>query len=308
VSCDDVLDRLNDGAPGVAEHLELCPSCRAFERDGRRLAEGLRSLAARPERPRRWLPLAAAAALLLGVAAFVLRPDPAAAPAAEPSEPILESDEPLWGAVVAVDPAEGRVAVSAGANDRVLPGQRITLYRRGGAAESEVGTLVIDRVEETWASGLLTDRRANPRAGDFFVTGRLLTPEERAELLDYLFTCRPVPSAEFRALLARPPDAARLLAFGAPLRIFLETEGADLATQVRVREALAPADELDRRVRLAGLDHDVEFLSRLRDPRARARLRAILPAAPEGPALHAWWAVSKDRFRWDPMGDRYERR
>ncbi len=324
MTCDEAAERLPDDAPETAEHLAGCGACRELEedyrRDGELLAAGLRTLAGRraPSRPWRFVPVAAAAALLLGILALLVRPAVEAVPAEGPEEdlpePLLASGDPLWGTVIAWDPAQGTAAVSAGADDQVARDQVFTLYRRGGAAETEVGTLVIDRVEPGWSSGRLRDRRADPRVGDFFVSERLLTPEERARALDYLFTCRPLPAAEIRALVSRLGSddraAAELVAMGAPVRVFLESGGADLATQVRVREAIAEADDLDRRVRQSGLDHDVELLARLRDPRARGRLRAILSGVravpPPGPRLHDWWQASKDRLRWNPGLDRFE--
>ena len=72
-------------------------------------------------------------------------------------------------------------------------------------------------------------------------------------------------------------------------------------------------------MRGAGLEHDVEFLARLKDPRAVDRLARILatvaPFSKEGlPAagpdlagrMHEWWAMSKDRVRWNAAADRYE--
>jgi hypothetical protein len=324
MTCEEAVERLPDDAADVADHLAGCPTCREldedYRRDGELLAAGLRAMAERPRRrgaPWRLLPVAAAGALFLGILSLLFRPTPDGTPAGLPEpalpEPLLASDEPLFGTVIAWDPAQNVVAVSAGADDRVALDQVLTLYRRGGAAETEVGTLVIERVEAGWSSGRLRDRRADPRTGDFFVSERLLTAEERVRVLDYLFTCRPVPAGEIRALVARlgsdPRAAAALRDLGAPVRVFLETGGAGLADQVRVREAIAETDDLDRRVRLSGLDHDVDLLSRLRDPRAAARLRSILAAAapPPAPRLHDWWAASKDAFRWNPVLDRFER-
>ncbi len=346
MTCEEALDRPPDDSPEAAAHLASCASCRAreeaFARDGALLAAGLRGLAARPgleaailrrvaraSRFRRAIPVAAAAALFLGILALVLRPEGGELPAAEREdslpEPVFTSEDPLWGAVIATDPAAGTVAVSAGADDRVLPGQVLTLYRRGGAAETEVGTVRIERVEPGWSSGRLVDRRADPQVGDFFVSERLLGPEERARLLEYLFTFRPVPEREILDLVGRleadPGAGPRLLALGAPVRILLEGDRIDLARKVRAREAIARDDDLDRRVRQAGWDHDVEFLARLRDPRAHARLRSILsgvrpfsregvppPGARLSATLHDWWNAARDRLVWDPRADRWRER
>jgi hypothetical protein len=363
MTCDEVAGRLPDETPEILEHLAACPACRsrrdAYARDGELLAAGLRRIArGRPSAvpavlargpardpgvspPRRLVPFAAAAAMLLGVFALVVAPGnrPTAPPspdseeAAWPEGPekldfVVAGDNPLWGQVIAVGDAPGdggTVGVSCGTIDRVAAGQAFTIYRWSDAGEVEVGKLYIDRVEETWSSGRVKNLKLDPRVGDFVVADRLLREDEKAALLAYLFSFRPLEprdEARVRALLARLPgeNAAReLAALGAPARIALERMGLDPELRARAQEALAGTEKLDRRVRGGGLDHDVEFLARLGGPRAAARLRRILAGVrpfsregfpPPGPGraafLHDWWAGAKDRVRWNAALDRFE--
>lgn len=295
--------------------------------DGDLLARGLRERAGRPDfasavlarierRPRRWMPLAAAAALLAGIAALFVSTPPPPAPAWAEDRPslfviqlseeaggdlmIIPVDRALWAQVVSVDGPE-RVGISAGSDDGVHPGQRLSVYRGRTRSTVEVGTFVAEEVETSLSRGRIEDLKFVPHAGDFVVPGRPLDVGETAALLDYVFSFGPVTDelrARARKGLLDPPTGA--------LRVALDAE------RVRVDSRLFPHDRL---VRGAGLEHDVEFLARIRDPRAYERLQgilsAVMPGLPEaGPGLtaelHAWWAGAKGRLRWNAEADRFE--
>lgn len=315
--CEEVVERLPDESPDVAEHLRGCAPCRAedeaYARDGQLLALGLRAAAGEPalgapvaarllETPsarRRIVPLAAAAAMLVGVLAIIFasrrgddptkgHPAPATPADTQLQKPsllvihgeaeddlqIIPTDRVLWAQVVGID--ENRlVQVSAGASDALEIDQKLTVYRRIQGGYSEVGTLRLLRIAESTASGRLVEAKLAPRAGDVVVAGRPLGADDRKAVLEYILSFR-----------------------------------------LRGANASSPYDRL---VRGAGLEHDVEFLARLKDPRAHDRLARILanvaPFAKEGfPAagsdlagrMHEWWATSKDRVRWNAEADRFE--
>jgi hypothetical protein len=309
--CEDVVGRLPDDSPEVAEHLRGCAACRALEeaydRDADRLAAGLRGFAGEPalgaksvaRRPapapaRRIVPVAAAAAMLVGVLAAVFAPQrggglpkspPAAGKLDKPSLLVIHgdgagdlqmipTDHVLWAQVMVVD--ENRlVTVSAGLSDAVEVGQQLTIYRHAQGGYSEIGTLHVLEVRESTSSGRVLFSSDAPRVGDAVVSGQPLTADEKRALLDCVFSLR------------------------------LRNGGG--------------SNPYDRLVRNAGLEHDVEFLSRLRDPRAYDRLGRILgsiapfakdgipaPGPDLGPRMHEWWAGAKDRVRWNAAADRYE--
>ncbi|HXX95326.1 MAG TPA: hypothetical protein VEN81_17010, partial [Planctomycetota bacterium] len=245
---------------------------------------------------RRLVPVAAAAAMLVGVLSVIFGPDrggepalrrPAAGKLEKPSLLVIHgegegdgalqmipTDQVLWAQVVAID--ENRlVTVSAGRNDSVEAGQQLTLYRRIQGGYREIGSLRVLESREATAWGRVQAVADPPRVGDLVVSGQPLTPEEKRALLDCVFS-------------------------------------------LRLRQG-GGANPYDRLVRNAGLEHDVEFLARLRDPRAYDRLARILggiapfardgfppPGADLAPRMHEWWAVAKDRVRWNPEADRYE--
>ena len=329
MTCADVLERLpDDGA--VSEHLAGCPSCRAeqalYDQDGRDLAAALRSTANDSNRLNRSGPLVAAAAalfaVLLGLAMFRPAPPARISPAADPLEFLVSRENALWGQVLAFDPESGDVAGSVGLRDGVVARQALTLYRRTAEGEVEVGVLEVDRVQHAVSAGRLVERRLDPAPGDFALADRLLDAAEKAAVLDHLFSFRPVTDADRRAVLAAlarlgDPDlsvreAARseLLAGGGAVRAAidaLEHSGLDLALRIRAREALEEADGVDRIVRGPGLERDVDFLTRLRDPRGAERARAILGGlvAPDAD-LHDAWSALRSRVRWNPELDRWE--
>lgn len=340
MSCDETLATSDD-------HVRACASCqeerRLFDRDGRELADALRGLArrgasprAKPEEapPRRsaspqakrggWVPLAAAAALLASVLALALMPvPPVELPRpADALQFLVSREDALWGQILAIDDA-GRIAVSVGLRDGVQPGQELALYRRTPAGEVEVGTLVVEDVQQAASAGRLSQRILEPAAGDFALADRLLDAQEKAAVLDHLFSFRPIEDArvldalrrlESLDLEARASGRRDLLAGGGAARVALERLDLAPALEIRAREALREADRIDRLVRDAGLERDVEFLSRLRDPRAHARLRAILgevmTVPPPGPdfadRLHEPWMSIKPRVRWNADRDRFE--
>ncbi len=344
MKCAEVVERLPDEAPEIRAHVAGCLSCRdemeAFERDGELLSEGLRAEAGEApkvelasRRPAwRWLLPLAAASVFAAILLQVVQPPPslrAPAPAEDlptsGGELVILGDDPLWGQVIAVDLSAGTVAVSVGRAHNVVPGLAVTLYR---GSEEVVGKLVIEKTEEGWSTARLREQRMAPQVGDYLLCDRLLDEGERRAFLAYLFTFRPLTGrdeADVRALVAKidsgdRESASALAAAGAPARIVFERIEPDLGVtaRVRARAALGGGERVDGLVRGAGLDHDVQFLARLRDPRARARLQAILSRVEpfEKPGLreqgmdlrevlHDWWIVSKDRVCWDAEADRY---
>ncbi len=296
-----------------------------------------------PARGRRLWPVLAAATVLLGIVAVIVFrvPEPAITPALEtprekpslivvPGEEeveIIPTDQALWAQVVG---AAGPVAISAGRADGVLAGQRLTVYRQGRGGYHEIGKLVVEKVEESLSTGRLEGAREAACVGDFVIPGRALTAAERMALFDYLFTFRALSEKDEADVRASLRDLERgdgrggraLAAMGAPARLVLDRMGQKgLGAEARdlLREALSEADRHDRLVRGVGLERDVEFLARVKDPRAHERLKRILsavsPFAQEGLAaagtdlaatLHGWWAARKDRVRWNADADRYE--
>jgi hypothetical protein len=314
------------------EHVRGCAVCLAeqalFDRDGRALAKALRSAASKPRRGGGWIPVAAAAALLVSLLALAFVPVPPVARALPAGPDALEflvsRENALWGQVLAIDDS-GKIAVSVGLRDGVQPRQALTLYRRTPEGEVEVGTLVVDDLQQAVSAGRLSEKVLEPAPGDFVLADRLLDAQEKAAVLDHLFSFRPL--ADERQVLAalhrlESPDLSvreagrrELLAGGGATRVVLERLDLAPSLQIRAREALGEADRIDRLVRDPGLQRDVEFLSRLRDPRAYARLRAILgsviPAFPgPGPGLadrlHEPWMSIHARVRWNADLDRYE--
>jgi hypothetical protein len=319
--CDETL-ALSD------EHVRGCAACRAeqdqFDRDGRDLAEALLRAAAPRRRYGGWVPLSAAAAILASVLALVLMPVPAvdAPRPADARQFLVSREDALWGQVLAIDDA-GRIAVSVGQRDGVQPRQALTLYRRTSDGEVEVGTLVVEDVQQAVSAGRLSEKLLEPAAGDFALADRLLDAQEKAAVLDHLFSFRPIEERrvidalrrlESLDLEVRASGRRDLLAAGGAARVILERLDVPPALGIRAREALRESDRIDRLVRDAGLERDVEFLSRLRDPRAHARLRAILEGVmtvpPPGPEfadrLHEPWMSIKPRVRWNADRDRYE--
>ena len=308
MKCDDVVDRLPDESPDIVEHLRGCAACRtlqeAYDRDADRLAAGLRAAAGDPKLgaasltaprtapPRRIVPLAAAAGMLVGVLAILFVPQrgvdpvrPPANPAAKPALlvihgdgegdlQIIPTDHVLWAQVAGLDENK-LVSITAGTADALAGGELLTVYRRIQGGYREVGTLRLLEVGESISKGRMADVKDSPRLCDLVVAGRPLEPRERDELLEYVFSFR--------------------------------LHGGN------------PASPYDRLVRDAGLEHDVEFLARLKDPRAYDRLARILgglkPFLTDGfPAptpdlaarMHDWWAGAKDRVQWNVAADRFE--
>ncbi|HEX7896699.1 MAG TPA: hypothetical protein VF950_03010 [Planctomycetota bacterium] len=319
--CDEILATSD-------EHVRGCAACRAeqelFERDGRELAAALLRAASPARRFGGWIPFAAAAALLVSLLALAFVPVPPVerAQPADALQFLVSRENALWGQVLAVDDA-GRVAVSVGLRDGVQPRQALTLYRRTADGEVEVGTLVVDDVQQAVSAGRLSEKLLDPAAGDFALADRLLDAAEKAAVLDHLFSFRPLAD-ESKVLDAlhrlesqdlRDSGRRDLLAGGGATRVVLERLDLPPTLLIRAREALSETDRVDRLVRDAGLQKDVDFLSRLRDPRAYARLKAILgdvlpifPAPGPGLAdrLHEPWMSIQSRVRWNPDRDRYE--
>ena len=323
MSCDELLATSDD-------HVRGCASCLAeqelFERDGRELAAALRRSASWTRRFGGWVPVAAAAALLVSLLALAFVPVPPAerAQPANALEFLVSRENALWGQVLAVDDT-GKIAVSVGLRDGVQPRQALTLYRRTSAGEVEVGTLVVDDLQQAVSAGRLSEKFLDPAAGDFALADRLLDAEEKAAVLDHLFSFRPLADEgkvldalrrlESADLAVREAGRRELLAGGGAVRVVLERLDLSPTLLIRAREALSEADRIDRLVRDAGLHKDVDFLSRLRDKRAYARLRAILGGVipsfpPQGPGLadrlHEPWMSIHSRVRWNADRDRYE--
>jgi hypothetical protein len=313
--CEDAALRLPEESSEVADHLRGCAACRAlaaaYDRDLDRLVAGLRtqagteslrarvlgSLPARPSRAgaRRIVPLAVAAAIMVGILALLFVPTPRGngrtGELARPANPldkpallvihgetegdlqIIPTDRVVSGQVVSME-KDGRVTVSVGSSDALSGEEALAVYRRIHGGYAEVGMLHLVEIGESISRGRMVDPGRSPQAGDLVVLGQPLKAEEKRALLEYVLSFR-----------------------------------------LRGANEASPYDPLVRR---AGLEHDVEFLSRLTDPRAYDRLARILsgvapfnreglpPAGPELAArMHEWWASAKDRVRWDAGLDSY---
>ncbi len=308
--CEEVVERLPDEGPEIDAHLAGCASCRtlaeSYERDGELLAEGLRAAAgepalaaavagrlARTEAPRRrFIPLAAAAAVLAGVLALILvsqrRDDPAQpAPANTLSKPSL----------------------------LVIHGEN----------EDDLQIIPTDRVLWAQVVGVDENRRVVISAGasDALAVDQKLTVYRRIQGgYSQVGTLRLHEVAESSstgrvAELRQTPRAGDLVVSGQPLDAPERKALLEYVLSFRLR-GVNEANPYDRLVRGAGLEHDVEFLARLKDPRAVDRLARILanvaPFAKEGfPAaapdlagrMHEWWAASKETVRWNVETDCY---
>ena len=97
-----------------------------------------------------------------------------------------------------------------------------------------------------------------------------------------------------------------LLRLGYPAYVTLLKRKKDVDLEVRMR-----IDRVVTRLRVfhdlvenRGLDHDVEYLHRLKNDKARARLRAILPSGVKA----ADWKNTRARYFWNPKIQKYQSR
>jgi hypothetical protein len=313
--CEDAALRLPDDSPEVLDHLSSCGACQAraaaFDRDADRLVAGLRTqagtgalgarvlgtLSARPARTaaRRWVPLSVAAAMLLGVLALIFAPPPTLqGPGGGASRPVNPLDKPAL--LVIHGEAEGDLQIIP--TDRVVSGQVVKVEKDGrvtvsvGSSDGLAGgeaLAVYRRIHGGYSEvGMLR----LGEIGESISRGRLADPGRTPQAGDLVVMGQPLNAGEKRALLEYV-----------------------LSFRLRGANEASPYDPLVRR---AGLEHDVEFLSRLKDPRAYDRLARILsgvapfdreglpPAGPELSArMHEWWAQAKERVRWDAGLDCY---
>src|SRR5207245_200304 len=109
-------------------------------------------------------------------------------------------------------------------------------------------------------------------------------------------------SASGRVVVATDaPRVGDAVVSGQPLRAEEKRALLDCVFSFRLRRGNA-SNPYDGLVRRAGLEHDVEFLARLKDPLAYDRLARILanvspfqkgfppPGTDLAPQMHAWWA------------------
>lgn len=333
MNCEQVITRLPDEDPEVAEHLEQCASCRAlqeaYRRDAVELAAGLRELAgdpvldpakvrrpaSPPRRQRSFIPLAAAAALVLGILGVILfspeTPAPTAqAPAENPhrfmvpdpdSLPVqllivqsgsglqmLAARKPVWGAVLSIDVPAGRISASIGRTDVTAPDQEFVIYRQTERGYVKIGAVVFDALEDSLSHGPVESPALNPRVGDFVVPAEFLNHAEKEALLAYVFSFRPVTGKDRSRILSllntlgSDTEAGRkLAAMGGVAAVVLDglvTEGHDTFLLANGARALSEGAPVGRLVRGSELERNVEFLARLDDPRAYPRLKRILAA------------------------------
>ena len=230
--------------------------------------------------------------------------------------------------MISVDPKSGLVSVSLGSRDDIARNQNLTTYRSVEHGFVQVGTLTIEKVGDTLSHGQIRNARMTPKAGDLVAPVRFLSPAEESAVLEYIFSFRAVTEEdrdrvhELLTKLDTDPSAARELAgMGGPAAVALDQlkrGGLDSNLLNAGARALYIGAPIGRLVGDAGLEHDVQFLARLDDPRAHARLARILSAvepfaknAPKpGPDLagriHAWWVGAERRVRWSPEADRYK--
>lgn len=313
MTCEDAAARLPDDGPDVAEHLRGCASCRtlqeAYDRDADRLAAGLRTqagpadgfgarVAAALHRPpvrttaRRIVPLVAAAAMLVGVLALIFAP---AQPGVDPgrAQPTNRLDKPAL--LVIHGEEEGDLQIIP--TDRVVSGQVVEMDEHRlvtvsvGTSDALAGGEVLAVYRRIHGGYAEVGTLRLLEVGESLSKGRMADGRETPRAGDLVVMGMPLSAAEKQALLEY------VLSF--------RLRGAD------DHNPYAPL------VRRAGLDHDVEFLSRLKDPRSIDRLGRILsqvaPFAKEGlPAgpdlssrMHDWWESAKDRVRWDAGADSY---
>lgn len=313
MSCEEVAERLPDEDPEIAEHLRGCAACRAlheaYERDAERLAAGLRAeagdsalgapvaarLSERPAPPRRIVPLAAAAAMLAGVLAVLFAPERGIDPVKGGSAAPGKLDKPSL--LVIHGDEEGDLQMIP--TDHVIwaqvmgiDGNRMVTVTAGKADAIEIDhqLTLYRRIQGGYAEiGTLRVLEVEESTS----SGRVVAATDAPRVGDIVVSGQPLSADEKQALLEY---------------VF--------SFRLRREEGSHPYDRL---VRGAGLERDVEFLARLKDPRAYDRLARILenvaPFAKDGfplagpdlaPQMHAWWAGAKDRVRWNAAADRYE--
>jgi hypothetical protein len=318
MTCAEVRARLPEEDPDTLAHLRDCNACRrekeAYQEDLVLLKEGLLGLSAaaptevRPAAAgnRRYLPLAAAAAMLLGILALVLRQAPSAkkvAPtelgAVEQTDPETArrrgealrnlADLPVRRAqVVSTSEGSGYLQISAGKTSHIQEGDEFAICRKGVF----IAKVVVTRVDELAASVQVAFREAEPRLGDEVFESVPIPPAERKAALDYLFSFRPAGEEKDRAALdaailglgsedaaLRKKSQKDLVGLGATARRLLEKRPpAGLRDEARasLKEAQDRWAELEELLGGPGVERDLEYLSTVEDPRAYERLKRIL--------------------------------
>jgi hypothetical protein len=317
--CSDVRDRLPEENPEILQHVHGCDACRGLRESYRLdlllLQEGFLDLAAPkvPEefhpptsRSRRLIPLAAAAAMILGIFTLVLRPAPPRKKAPEPAVvgPVEQGDAEMTrrrsealrnladtpvrrAQVVATSTGSGMVSISIGKTGHVQEGDEFAICRRGVF----IAKVVVTRAEELSAQAEVAFREAEPRLGDDVFDSVPIAPAERKAALDYLFSFRPAEEKDQARVdagiegLGSPDASVRknalkdLLAQGAPARRRLEkppSAGFPEAAKPGITEVLDRWAGLEDLLGGPGVERDLEYLASVDDPRAYDRLKRIL--------------------------------
>ena len=321
MTCLEVMDRLPEESADLLDHVRDCAACRRLRESYRQdlvlLQEGLRGLAEAPPRAlrpyaagsRRLLPLAAAAAMLVGILALVLRQAPpgksqtraVVGPPVEQVDPetarrreeALRSlaDLPVRrGQVSGTAVGSGYLQISAGKTSQVHEGDEFAICRKGVF----LAKVVVTRVHDLSADCQVAFREGEPRIGDEVFESVPIPPAERKAALDYLFSFHAGGEEKDRAALDAAlgalgsADAAlrkkaqkELLQLGAPARRLLEHRalaGLTPELQASLKEARDRWAQLEDLLGGPGVERDLEYLSSVEDPRAYERLKRILSA------------------------------
>lgn len=321
MTCLEVRERLPEESAELLDHVQGCDACRrlrqSYQLDLVHLREGLLGLAeARPRevRPpaagsRRLLPLAAAAAMLAGILALVLRQAPpvktqtrgVVGPPVEQVDPETSrrrgealrslADLPVRRAqVVGTSGESGYLMISAGQTSQVHEGDEFAICRKGVF----IARVVVTRVADLQADCEVAFREGEPRLGDDVFESVPIPPAERKAALDYLFSFHAGGEEKDRAALEAALEALGsadagvrkkaqkdLLQLGAPARRLLEhrpVAGLSPEVQASLKEVRDRWAELEDLLGGPGVERDLEYLSMVEDPRAYERLKRILSA------------------------------
>lgn len=242
----------------------------------------------------------------------------------------LLSDVSITGKVTAAADEISLVVLSVGTDHGIQDGQQFVILRQG----ETIGRGAINRKDLKWSAGNLTSKKSPPKVGDDVSVGAIYSAEQRKAFLDYAFSFHPLKEEErtrIRGILAsldgdditgREEASKELVREGGVARIALaaiDQAGLSGEARARIADVLKEIDKINQALQSDGLEHDLEFLAMVDDPRGYERLKRILAGVhpfsvagvPEKRAglseyLCGWWAYSKDKVRWNPAADRYE--
>lgn len=321
MTCLEVKDQLPEDSAELLDHVRDCDACSrlrdSYHQDLILLREGLRGLAeAQPKEFRppaagshRLLPLGAAATVLVGILALVLRQAPPGksqtrAGVGPPVEQVDQetarrreealrslADLPVRrGQVVGSSAESGYLMISAGKTSQVHEGDEFAICRKGVF----IAKVVVTRVTDLSADCEVAFREGEPRLGDDVFESVPIPPAERKAALDYLFSFHAGEGEKDRAALEAALEALGsadagvrkrgqkdLIQLGAPARRLLEhraVAGLSPEIQASLKEARDRWAQFDDLLGGPGVERDLEYLSLVADPRAYERLKRILSA------------------------------